>query len=205
MALVTDAVKAWPLKPGGVFYLCGPAGDTETAFRLALRAAGFTLRQCLVWVKHHFVMGRQDYHWRHETLLYGWADGAPHYFIHDRTRNTVFDEERNLRELNQEQLIDIIDEYRRQDQTSVWRENRPSASLLHPTIKPIALIAKAIRNSSLPDGMVFDGFAGSGSTLIAAQETGRRAVLMELSPRYCDVIVERWMQTAGEGAARRSA
>ena len=202
MDLVTDAARAWPLKPGGAFYVCGPAGDTETVFRLALRAAGMTLRQCLVWVKHHFVMGRQDYHWRHETILYGWADGAAHYFTDDRTQDTVMDEEKKLKGLDKPELIEIIKEYRRQEQTTAWREDRPTASLLHPTIKPIALVAKAVRNSSRSGEIVFDGFGGSGSTMIAAQHAGRRAVLIEMDPKYCDVIVERWEGVSG-GKAKR--
>ena len=197
MALVIDAARAWPLKPGGCFYVCGPAGDTETAFRLALRAAKMPLRQCLVWVKHHFVMGRQDYHWRHETILYGWTDGAAHYFLSDRTQDTVMDEEASLTRLGKKGLIDIIKAYRRGENTSVWREDRPSKSLLHLTIKPIALIAKALRNSSTLDQLVFDGFGGSGSTLIAAEHTGRHAVLIETDARYCDVTIERWKKTGG--------
>jgi ParB/RepB/Spo0J family partition protein len=200
MALVIDAARAWPLKPGGCFYVCGPAGDTETAFRLALRAAKMTLRQCLVWVKHHFVMGRQDYHWRHETILYGWADGAAHYFLSDRTQDTVMDEEANLNRLGKKGLIEIIKAYRRGENTSVWREDRPSRSLLRPTIKPIALIAKAIRNSSTLDQLVFDGFGGSGSTLIAAEHTNRQAVLIETDARYCDVTIERFKKTCGGSA-----
>ncbi len=99
--LVAAAARAWPLRPGGVFYVCSPAGDQETAFRMALRDAGLTLRQCLVWVKQHFVMGRQDYHWRHESILYGWAEGAAHYFVDERTQDTVWDEMANLNSLGE--------------------------------------------------------------------------------------------------------
>lgn len=200
MRLVTDAAQAWPLKAGGCFYVCGPAGDTETAFRLALRLAGYTLRQCLVWVKNHFVMGRQDYHWRHETILYGWAEGAGHYFLNDRTQDTVMDEEGSLKKLGKAELIDLIKELRRQENTTVWKEDRPTANILHPTIKPIALIQKAVRNSSRIGEIVFDGFGGSGSTLIAAQSIDRRAVLIEADPRYCDAIIERWEHIAGAKA-----
>jgi DNA modification methylase len=170
--LVANAVRAWPLKKGGAYYVCSCAGETETAFRLGIRDAGYTLRECLVWVKQHFVMGRQDYHWRHESVLYGWADGGPHYFIGDRTQDTVIE------------------------------EDRPMASRLHPTMKPIALVARFIRNSSRLHDLVFDGFGGSGSTLIAADQVDRRAALVELDPRYCDVIIERW-QTVTGGKAHR--
>ena len=201
-ALVADAARVWPLKAGGVFYVCSPAGDQETAFRLALRDAGLTLRQCLVWVKQHFVMGRQDYHWRHESILYGWAEGAAHYFSEDRTQDTVLDEEPRLQHLGKLELIDLIKAYRRREHTTAWREDRPTASLLHPTTKPIALVEKAVRNSSRPGELVFDGFGGSGSTLIAADHSDRTSVLMETDPRYCDVIVERWQTTSGGKAQR---
>jgi DNA modification methylase len=191
-ALVMDAARAWPLKPGGAFYVCSPAGDQETAFRMALRDAGLTLRQCLVWVKQHFVMGRQDYHWRHESMLYGWAEGAAHYFVDERTQDTVWDEMANLKAMSKDELIELVKGYRRKENTTVWPEDRPTASLLHPTTKPIALIQKAIRNSSLHGEIVFDGFGGSGSTLIAADSLDRKAVVIELDPRYCDVIRTRW-------------
>lgn len=190
--LVADAARAWPLRPGGVFYVCSPAGDQETAFRVALRDAGLTLRQCLVWVKQHFVMGRQDYHWRHESILYGWTEGAGHYFIDERTQDTAWDEARNITGMTKDELIELVKEYRRKENTTVWPEDRPAASSLHPTMKPIALIQKAIRNSSLHTEIVFDGFGGSGSTLIAADSLDRKAVLIELDPRYCDVIRTRW-------------
>ena len=191
-ALVTAAARSWPLRPGGVFYVCSPTGDQETAFRMALRDAGLTLRQCLVWVKQHFVMGRQDYHWRHESILYGWAEGAAHYFVDERTQDTVWDEMANLNTLGKDELIELVKKYRRKENTTSWPEDRPTASLLHPTTKPIALIQKAVRNSSLPAETIFDGFGGSGSTLIAADSLDRKAVLIELDPRYCDVIRTRW-------------
>lgn len=190
--LVTAAAKAWPLRPGGVFYVCSPAGDQETAFRMALRDAGLTLRQCLVWVKQHFVMGRQDYHWRHESILYGWAEGAAHYFVDERTQDTVWDEMQSLTSMGKDELIELVKKYRRKENTTAWPEDRPNASHLHPTTKPIALIQKAVRNSSLHGETVFDGFGGSGSTLIAADSLDRKAVLIELDPRYCDVIRTRW-------------
>jgi len=199
--LVAAACRAWPIRPGSVFYVCSPAGDMETEFRLALRDVGLVLRQCLIWAKQHFVMGRQDYHWRHESILYGWAEGAAHYFVDDRTQNTIFDESKSLTGMSKDQLIEMVKEMRRQEQKSVWREDRPAASLLHPTTKPVALVEKALKNSSLPGGRVFDGFGGSGSTLIAAEHSGRRAVLIELDPFYCDVIIERWQTVSGKKAS----
>jgi DNA modification methylase len=152
----------WPLAAGGAYYLCAPPGHPETQFRNALnRVSGCGLRECIVWVKDRFVCGRQDYHWRHESILYGWREGAAHYFIDDRTQDTV------------------------------WEIERPTASPDHPTQKPIELPMRAIRNSSRNGEIVFDGFAGSGTTLIAAHRLGRKARVCELSPRYADVILRR--------------
>lgn len=166
--LVCAAAVAWPLTPGGAFYVFSPPGRTETVFRLALDDAKHELRQCLVWAKDRFVMGRQDYQWRHESILYGWRDGAAHYFVDDRTQDTV------------------------------WECPRPSKSEDHPTMKPVELVARAIANSSRPDDVVFDGFAGSGTLLVACHQTGRVARLVELDPRYCDVIAARWLALTGD-------
>lgn len=157
------------LVPGGTFYICAPAGPDETVFRNAIQDT-FQLRQCLVWVKDVFVMGRQDYHWRHESILYGWKDGAAHYFVDDRTQDTV------------------------------WEIPRPKASREHPTMKPIALVDRAIRNSSRCGARVLDLFGGSGTTLLAAEGSGRVASLVELDPRYVDVIVRRWQDATGRSA-----
>jgi len=160
------------LKPGGSFYICSPAGAEETVFRLAVQSL-FDLRQCIVWCKDRFVFGRQDYHWRHESILYGWKDGAAHHFIDDRTQDTV------------------------------WEIERPAASKQHPTMKPVELVLKAMTNSSKPGQVVYDPFGGSGTTLVVAEEIGRKARLIELDPRYCDVIVQRWEEQTGNEAVRR--
>lgn len=145
--------------------------DTEGMnFRRAFKEAGFKLSECLVWSKDMFVLGRQDYHWRHEPILYGWKEGAAHYFVNDRTQDTV---------LNYE---------------------RPKRSEEHPTTKPIPLIGKLMQNSSVPDWKVLDPFGGSGSTLITAQQIDRRCFTMELDPRYAQVIIERWKRMTGEEA-----
>jgi DNA modification methylase len=193
--LIARATRCWPLKPGGAWYVCSPPGNTETAFRLGLQDAGQQLRQCLVWVKQQFVMGRQDYHWRHESILYGWQAGAAHYFLPDFTQDTVLDDRADVGSMNKAELLAIVKEYRRRERTSTWEEDRPSASRAHPTMKPLGLVAKAIRNSSRRHDVVFDGFAGSGQTLLACEPLERRCYAMEIDPHYCDVIVERWNQT----------
>lgn len=148
-------------KPGAAIYVCH-ADSEGMNFRKAMVDAGFLLKQCLIWVKQSMAMGRQDYQWQHEPILYGWKDGASHYFVDDRT------------------------------QTTIWSIDRPSRNAEHPTMKPIALCAKAIMNSSRPGALVIDFFGGSGSTLIAADETDRTCYTMELDPRYVDVIRKRY-------------
>lgn len=165
------ALYGSPLKAGGPYYLCSPPGCTETDFRLSL-GEEFQLRQALVWVKQQFVFGRQDYHWRHETILYGWREGAAHYFIDDRTQDTV------------------------------WNFDRPFKSPDHPTMKPVELVQKALKNSSKAKENIYDCFLGSGSTLIACEKTGRRCFGMEIDPHYCDVIIKRWEDFTGQKAKR---
>ena len=168
--LVKRALQTAPLKPGGAFYICSAGGTNETLFRLALRDVELPLHQSLIWVKNHFVLSRHDYHWRHEVLLYGWKPGASHAWYGGRT------------------------------QTTVWEIPRPQKSALHPTTKPLALVERAIRNSSQEGEIVFDGFGGSGTTLLVCEATGRQCRMVEIEPRYCEVILQRW-----EEATRRHA
>lgn len=157
------------IKDGGSIYVFH--ADTEGLnFRKAMMSSGFKLAECLVWVKNAFVMGRQDYHWKHEPVLYGWKPGASHYFINDRSQSTVLEFDKPIR--NEE----------------------------HPTMKPIDLIAYLINNSSKKDEIVLDLFGGSGTTMIACEQTNRKAFIMELDPRYCDVIVDRWEKFTNQKA-----
>jgi DNA modification methylase len=168
--LVADLLRAAPLKKGGSFYICSPAGVTETAFRLAIADAGMSLRQCIVWVKDRFVLGRSDYHWRHESILYGWKSGSAHFFTPDRTKDTV------------------------------WEFERPSVSSQHPTMKPVPLIEEAIDNSSKSGQLVYDACIGSGSTLMACESKGRRCYGADIDPRYCEVTLRRWEELTGGAA-----
>ena len=153
-------------KPGGSIY-CFHADSEGLNFRKAFKEAGFKLAECLIWVKNSLVLSRQDYHWRHEPCLYGWKEGASHYFIDDRTQDTI------------------------------WEYNKPKANDLHPTMKPLELVGRAIKNSSKQKDIVLDLFGGSGSTLIAANQINRNAYLMELDERYVDVIVKRYLRNVG--------
>lgn len=158
-------------KTGAPIYICH--SDTEGFnFRGAMTDAGWLLKQCLVWIKDSFVMGRQDYHWRHEPILYGWKPGAAHRWWADRTQDTV------------------------------WEVPRPKRSEEHPTMKPVALVSRALHNSSRKGDVVLDTFGGSGTTLIACEAAGRVCRMAELDPPYCDVIVQRWEAFTGMKAER---
>ena len=155
-------------RPGAAWWVAAPCLALPLrAFAVVLADLG-VWRHTVVWVKDSFVLGRSDYHGRHEQLLYGWAPGAPHTPPPDRS------------------------------QDSVWEFPRPRANDIHPTMKPVALIERAILNHTQQGDIVLDPFGGSGSTLIAAHQTGRHARLVELSPRYCDVICRRYQQATGD-------
>ncbi|MGZ3423126.1 MAG: DNA methyltransferase [Polyangiales bacterium] len=162
------------MRPGACFYIAH--ADTEGYnFRGAVADVGWKLSQCLVWAKDQFVLGRGDYHWRHEPILYGWKDGAAHHAVKDRTQDTV------------------------------WECKRPRKNDDHPTMKPVALVERAIRNSTNKGDLVLDLFGGSGTTLIAAARCGRIARLVEIDPRYCDVIRRRWARFEAERTEERAA
>lgn len=153
-------------RPGAAWFVAAPAGPLFVPFGLVLLELGIW-RQTLVWLKQQFVMGRSDYHYRHEAIFYGWKPGAAHTEPPDRKGDTI------------------------------WEFDRPSRNGKHPTMKPIALIERAINNHTKRNDVVLDLFGGSGSTLIAAHQTGRIARLMELDPKYCDVICARFQKATG--------
>ena len=168
---LTDAFKCAVevMVPGAAFYIFH-ADSEGYNFRGACKVAELQVRQCLIWKKDSLVLGRQDYQWLHEPILYGWKDGAAHSWHSDRK------------------------------QTTVLEFDRPKRSELHPTTKPVEILIYLIKNSSQRNELVADFFGGSGSTLIAAEQTGRKAYLMELDEKYCDVIRKRWAEFVhGEG------
>ncbi len=157
------------MKQGAVFYIWH--ADLEGYnFRGAAKDAGWKVRQCLIWKKSSLVMGRQDYHWRHEPCLYGWKEGAGHLWAADRKQTTILEFDKPLR--NGE----------------------------HPTMKPVALFEYQMLNNTKGGDIVLDSFGGSGTTMLAAEKNGRYARLMELDPKYCDVIVKRWEDFTGKKA-----
>lgn len=192
------------MRPGAAVYVFH-AESTGLTFRQAYADAGLKLAQCLIWEKNAFVLGRQDYQWRHEPILYGWKEGAAHYFVNDRTQDTVLlEEEADLKGMKKQELLAFIEKIFRdfKDQQTVHYENKPSRNALHPTMKPVPLVGRLMNNSSRPGWLVGDFFGGSGSTLIAAEQLGRTAYLMESDERNCDVIVRRWEEFTGDKAVR---
>jgi site-specific DNA-methyltransferase (adenine-specific) len=178
-------------KPGGAWYVWH--ADSEGAnFRQAFKDSGLLLKQCLIWVKNALVMGRQDYHWKHEPCLYGWKEGAAHYFTNDRTKTTVMEDKVDFKKLSKNELLEIVKEMTSDKRkTTIINCDKPSRNDVHPTMKPIKLIAPLIENSSKTGELVADGFLGSGSTMVAAHQINRICYGTELDPKYCQVIVER--------------
>lgn len=187
------------LKPGGSYYIFH-ADSEGLNFRSALIEAGGQIKQNLVWVKNNMVLGRQDYQWKHEPCLYGWKDGAGHYFTKDRCQTTVFEHRPDLESMDRDQLLktaQLLLAALDQANTSIIHENKPARSGLHPTMKPVPLFQRLIQNSSRKNERVLDLFGGSGTTLLACDACGRTAYLMELDPKYCDAILFRWEQETG--------
>lgn len=190
------------LKPGGAYYIFH--ADTEGYnFRKALRDAGGQVKQNLIWVKNALVLGRQDYQWKHEPCLYGWVEGAGHYFINDRTQTTVFEDKADLDKLSKEELKEMIQEILADKlPTTIIHEDKPQKNDVHPTMKPIKLISRLVKNSSKAGENVIDFFGGSGSTLISCEHLGRKCYTIELDPKYVDVIIDRWETLTGQTAIK---
>lgn len=159
------------MKPGAVFYIWH--ADLEGYnFRGACFDIGWTVRQCLIWNKNAMVLGRQDYHWKHEPCLYGWKEGAGHLWASDRKQTTIID------------------------------FDKPQRNGEHPTMKPVGLFDYQILNNTKGGDIVLDLFGGSGTTIMACEQNGRNGYLMELDPRYVDVIIRRWEEFTGETAVK---
>jgi DNA modification methylase len=201
------------LKDGGAIYVCH--ADTEGLnFRGAFEEAGFKLSGCLIWSKDALVLGRSDYQWQHEPILYGWKPTGSHKWYGDRKSTTIseFMLDVPLTEVGPNlyrlrlgnQWFQIRGEKLSIEElaTTVFKIPRPKRSEDHPTMKPVALIDKMLRNSTKKNDLVFDSFGGSGSTLISCEKLGRRAYLCEIEPKFCDVIALRWEQATGKRVNR---
>jgi DNA modification methylase len=188
------------LKKGGAFYIWH--GDSETVnFRNACENNELSVRQCLIWVKNGFNFGRQDYKWKHEPCLYGWKEGASHYFIDEYNNPTVIEDNLNIDLLKKEELKKLVEELLSDRvPTTIIHEDKPLKNDKHPTMKPINLLSFQIKNSSKKEEIVLDLFGGSGSTLIACEQLNRKCYMMEYDPKYVDVIIDRWEQLTGNKA-----
>lgn len=165
--LVDSFVAADSVMNEGAAFYVWHADTEGYNFRGACRAVEWELRECLIWNKNTMVLGRQDYQWKHEPCLYGWKGGAAHNWYSDRKQTTVID------------------------------MNKPNRNAEHPTMKPVQLFAYLMENSSKPGDIILDSFCGSGTTLIACEQMGRVARVLELDSKYCDVIVERYINLVG--------
>lgn len=182
------------LKPGGVFYIAH-AETTSFEVRQAMRDVGFMLKQTLIWEKPHFTLGRQDYQWQHEPIFYGWKPGAGHYWQGGYRQATMLNSSAsNLKKLKKKELIEIINDLHNAKEGTVVRAPKGTDSSLHPTIKPLPLIARLVWNSTKRGEIVSESFSGSGTTLVAAHVTDRRGVAIELDPKFVAVGLERLSQ-----------
>lgn len=199
------------LADGAVIYVAH--SDTEgLAFRDAFQGAGFKLASCLIWRKNIHVLGRADYHWQHEPILYGWKPSGRHAFFGGRRQTTLLEAVPGAVVLEDGRVqipagddlfilsgsdlsVEVV-------QGSLVSVDKPARNDEHPTMKPVALIERFVRNSSRPGGVVLDPFGGAGSTLIACERLGRVCRTLELDPRFADVIVRRWEKYTGWQAVR---
>jgi DNA modification methylase len=172
VGLVSEAVSAVKAAPGCCLYMAAPPGAALFDMIRSFVSAGYQFKHSLAWIKHAFVFGRADYHYRHEMILYGWKKGESHSWHGDRRQDTVFEFDRG------------------------------DKKVAHPTSKPVGLVAQMVANSTKGGQLVADPFLGSGTTLIAAEQLGRKCYGIEISPAYCDVIVERWQNLTGKKAKR---
>jgi DNA modification methylase len=179
--VIAGAFRLTPLAPSSPFYVSAPAGPRSAAFRAAIASVGWRLHQELVWVKGTIVLGHSDYQYSHEPILYGYVPGSgrPGRGRHEGTHW-----------------------YGDNSQSSVLEYPKPSANRDHPTAKPVALVAHCLRNSTRPGDLVYEPFAGSGTTLIAAEQLGRRCHAIEIDPRYAQVTIERWQTFTGRDAVK---
>lgn len=194
------------LKPGGSIYVAHSESE-RMPFGNAFVNAGFHLASCLIWMKSSMTLSRSDYQWRHEPILFGWKPGDKHYWYGRRKQTTIADEPMVDAVLTDDGVqitagghvfvVSGSDIKIKVLETTVQQYAKPAVSDLHPTMKPVGLVQRHLRNSSQKGQLVFDPFGGSGTTLVAAHLEGRKARLMELDPKFVDVICRRWQDLTG--------
>lgn len=197
---MSNAVYA--LKPGGAFYVWYSHSE-EIAFRSAMEAAGGAIKQTLIWNKNAFTFGRSDYKWKHEPCLYGWKEGAAHWFRDEFNHPTVIEDTVDVDKMKEDEMRDMLKQMLASPApTDVIDVDKPMRCDLHPTMKPLELCGQLIHNSTRSGQNVLDLFGGSGSTMMACEQLGRKNYTMEYDPHYCDVIIARWEKMTGKKAER---
>ena len=186
---------------GAAFYIWH-ADLNGHLFREAVLETGWNLKEILIWVKNNFTLSRQDYHYRHEPCIYGWKKGAGHYFIDKRNQQTVFDDKIDVKKLSKQEMRDLIEQLLYKHENTVLYEDKPMFNDIHPTMKPIKLMARLVANSSKPGWKVLDLFGGSGSTMMACEQLGRNCYSMEVAPKYVSAMLKRWHTFTGEQVYR---
>lgn len=191
------------LKPGGAFYIWYSHSE-ELNFREAVAKTGsLEVKQTLIWNKNGFTFGRQDYKWKHEPCLYGWKQGAGHWFRDEFNHPTVIEDNVDVDKLKKDELKEMLKSMLASPvPTDVIDADKPLRNDLHPTMKPLELCGQLIHNSSRPGQIVLDLFGGSGSTMMACEQLGRKNYTMEFDPHYCDVILARWEKLTGKHAVK---
>lgn len=191
------------LKPGGAFYIWYSHSE-ELNFREAVAKTGsLEVKQTLIWNKNGFTFGRQDYKWKHEPCLYGWKQGAGHWFRDEFNHPTVIEDNVDVDKLKKDELKEMQKNMLASPvPTDVIDADKPLRNDLHPTMKPLELCGQLIHNSSRPGQIVLDLFGGSGSTMMACEQLGRKNYTMEFDPHYCDVILARWEKLTGKHAVK---
>lgn len=179
------------MEEGAVIYVAH-ADSERVNFTKAFIDAGFKFAQNLIWNKHSATLSRQDYNWKHEPILYGWKQGAGHYYCGDFKKTTVVEDKADYSKMTKDDLIREIRHLQQSFKDSIIDYDRPTVSDLHPTMKPVGLVQGFIENSSQYGWRVLDLFGGAGSTLIACVNSDRVSYNMELDPKYAQVIVQRW-------------
>ena len=194
------AVMNHALKPGGCFYVYHADGGTLGGiFRNTINnTKGLLLKQCLIWVKNSATLCRSDYNYQHEPIIYGWKEGAAHYYDGDFTRTSVVDDDIDFNRLDKKALISAINELRNRVPSTVIRVEKPAKNEIHPTCKPVRLFERNIYASSRPGEIVLDLFCGSGTILISSRKTKRRARAVELSPNYLEASLQRYWEYCNE-------
>ena len=200
---LTKAYKAADgvMKPGAAFYIWNASLELFNFLGALKNINGWGFKSLLIWVKNTLIMGRQDYQWKHEPCIYGWKEGAAHYFCDRRNESTVIEDKPDLSKMSKEQLKDLCARLLEPKvETTVLYESKPTKNDIHPTMKPVKLFARIMLNSSRAGENILDLFGGSGTTIIAAEQLKRKAHVMELDPKYCDAIIARWEKLTGQTA-----